>query len=169
MRLYYFQENGLDCPGEKMDTYNYDEQFMEEALRLAGEAYSRQEVPVGAVLVCGGRILVGNHNRREEMKDATAHAEILVLREAGRLLGSWRLPETTLYVTLEPCPMCAGALIQARVSRLVFGTRDPKAGAVVSLYNLLSDTRLNHRLEFTEGILQEQCAAILKKFFQQRR
>lgn len=152
-----------------MDTYNYDEQFMEEALRLAGEAYSRQEVPVGAVLVCGGRILVGNHNRREEMKDATAHAEILVLREAGRLLGSWRLPETTLYVTLEPCPMCAGALIQARVSRLVFGTRDPKAGAVVSLYNLLSDTRLNHRLEFTEGILQEQCAAILKKFFQQRR
>ncbi len=152
-----------------MDTCHYDEQFMEEALRLAGEAYNRQEVPVGAVLVYEGRVLVGNHNRREEMKDATAHAEILVLREAGRLLGSWRLPETTLYVTLEPCPMCAGALIQARVSRLVFGTRDPKAGAVISLYNLLSDTRLNHRLEFTEGILQEQCAAILRKFFQQRR
>jgi len=146
-----------------------DKLFMQEALRLAEEAYRREEVPVGAVLVCEGRILVGNHNRREEMEDATAHAEILVLREAGRLLGSWRLPETTLYVTLEPCPMCAGALIQARVSRLVFGTRDPKAGAVVSLYDLLRDHRLNHRLEFTEGVLQKQCSEILKRFFQQRR
>lgn len=146
-----------------------DEQFMQEALQLAEEAYRREEVPVGAVLVYEGRVLAGDHNRREEMEDATAHAEILVLREAGRLLGSWRLPGTTLYVTLEPCPMCAGALIQARVSRLVFGTRDPKAGAVVSLYDLLRDHRLNHQLEFTEGVLQEKCAAILKKFFQQRR
>ncbi len=146
-----------------------DELYMQEALHLAEEAYRREEVPVGAVLVYDGRILIGNHNRREEMEDATAHAEILVLREAGRLLGSWRLPKTTLYVTLEPCPMCAGALIQARVSRLVFGTRDPKAGAVVSLYDLLRDHRLNHRLEFTEGVLQKQCSEILKRFFQQRR
>ena len=137
MRLYYFQENGLDCPGEKMDTYNYDEQFMEEALRLAGEAYSRQEVPVGAVLVCGGRILVGNHNRREEMKDATAHAEILVLREAGRLLGSWRLGDDVIRY-LEPCPMCAGAQIRPGL-RLVFGTRIQGRGSCI-LYNLLSDT-----------------------------
>jgi tRNA(adenine34) deaminase len=152
-----------------MDTHCSDEHFMEEALRLAGEAYKCGEVPVGAVLVYDGRILTGNHNRREGMKDATAHAEILVLREACRLLGSWRLLGTTMYVTLEPCPMCAGALIQARVSRLVFGTRDPKAGAVVSLYNLLRDPRLNHRLEFTEGVLQDRCSGILKKFFQERR
>lgn len=147
----------------------HDEQFMQEALRLAEKAYQREEVPVGAVLVYGDRIVAGNHNRREEMEDATAHAEILVLREAGRLMGSWRLLDTTLYVTLEPCPMCAGALIQARVSRLVFGTRDPKAGAVVSLFDLLRDHRLNHRLDFTEGVLQKQCSEILKKFFQQRR
>lgn len=152
-----------------MDIHYSDEHFMEEALRLAGEAYKSGEVPVGAVLVCEGRVLAGDHNRREEMEDATAHAEVLVLREAGRLLGSWRLPGTTMYVTLEPCPMCAGALIQARVSRLVFGTRDPKAGAVVSLYDLLRDPRLNHRLEFAEGVLQNRCAELLKKFFQQRR
>ena len=150
-------------------SYPSDEHFMGEALRLAGEAYKREEIPVGALLVYEDRILTGNFNRREELNDATAHAEILVLREAGRLLGSWRLPETTLYVTLEPCPMCAGALLQARVSRLVFGARDPKAGAVVSLYDMLRDTRLNHRMEYTEGVLQEQCAAILRKFFQERR
>lgn len=146
-----------------------DEQFMQEALRLAEEACRRDEVPVGAVLVCEGQVLAGDHNRREESGDATAHAEVLVLREAGRLLGSWRLTGTTMYVTLEPCPMCAGALIQARVSRLVFGCRDPKAGAVVSLYGMLHDQRLNHQIEFTEGILQERCAAILRNFFRQRR
>ncbi len=146
-----------------------DEQFMQEALRLAEEAYRREEVPVGAVLVHEGRVLAGDHNRRRELQDATAHAEILVLREAGRLLGSWRLTGATLYVTLEPCPMCAGALIQARVPRLVFGCRDPKAGAAVSLYDLLRDRRLNHQVEFAEGILGEECAAILKKFFRQRR
>jgi tRNA(adenine34) deaminase len=146
-----------------------DEQFMQEALALAEEAYLREEVPVGAVLVYEGQVLAGDHNRREERQDATAHAEILVLREAGRLLGSWRLTGTTLYVTLEPCPMCAGALIQARVSRLVFGCRDPKAGAVVSLYDMLRDQRLNHQVEFSEGILREKCAAILKSFFRQRR
>ena len=146
-----------------------DEHYMEVALELAQEAYARGEVPVGAVLVRDGEILARNHNRREELKDATAHAEILVLREAGRLIGGWRLTGTTLYVTLEPCPMCAGALVQARVSRLVYGTRAPKGGAAASLYNITSDPRLNHRLAVEEGILRERCAALLQKFFKERR
>lgn len=146
-----------------------DEYYMEAALELAQEAYVRGEVPIGAVLVRDGEILARNHNRREELKDATAHAEILVLREAGRLVGDWRLTGTTLYVTLEPCPMCAGALVQARVSRLVYGTRDPKGGAAASLYNITSDPRLNHRLSVEEGILRERCAALLQKFFKERR
>ena len=136
-----------------------DEHYMEVALELAQEAYARGEVPVGAVLVRDGEILARNHNRREELKDATAHAEILVLRLTG----------TTLYVTLEPCPMCAGALVQARVSRLVYGTRDLKGGAAASLYNITSDPRLNHRLAVEEGILRERCAALLQKFFKERR
>ena len=146
-----------------------DEQYMQIALGLAEEAFKRGEVPIGAVLVRDGEIISQNHHRREELQDATAHAEILVLREAGGLLGSWRLLGTTLYVTLEPCPMCAGALVQARVSRLVFGTRDPKGGAAVSLYNIPADPRLNHRLEVEEGILSERCAALLQKFFKERR
>ena len=146
-----------------------DEHYMETALELAQEAYVRGEVPIGAVLVRDGEILARNHNRREELKDATAHAEILVLREAGRLIGGWRLTGTTLYVTLEPCPMCAGALVQARVTRLVYGARDPKGGAAASLYNITSDPRLNHRLAVEEGILRERCAALLQKFFKERR
>ena len=146
-----------------------DEHYMEAALELAQEAYVRGEVPIGAVLVRDGEILARNHNRREELKDATAHAEILVLREAGRLIGGWRLTGTTLYVTLEPCPMCAGALVQARVTRLVYGARDPKGGAAASLYNITSDPRLNHRLSVEEGILRERCAALLQKFFKERR
>jgi tRNA(adenine34) deaminase len=146
-----------------------DEHYMEAALELAQEAYARGEVPIGAVLVRDGEILARNHNRREELKDATAHAEILVLREAGRLIGGWRLTGTTLYVTLEPCPMCAGALVQARVTRLVYGARDPKGGAAASLYNITSDPRLNHRLSVEEGILRERCAALLQKFFKERR
>jgi tRNA(adenine34) deaminase len=146
-----------------------DEQYMQAALDLAEEAFKRGEVPIGAVLVRDGEILSQNHNRREELQDATAHAEILVLREAGGLLGSWRLLGTTLYVTLEPCPMCAGALVQARVSRLVFGARDPKGGAAVSLYNIPADPRLNHRLKVEEGILSERCASLLQKFFEERR
>ncbi|MDO9536201.1 MAG: tRNA adenosine(34) deaminase TadA [Bacillota bacterium] len=146
-----------------------DEQYMEIALQLAEEAYTRGEVPIGALLVRDGEILAQDHNRREELKDATAHAEILVLRKAGQSLGGWRLLGTALYVTLEPCPMCAGALVQARVSRLVYGARDPKAGAAASLYNITSDPRLNHRLEVNEGILSERCAALLQDFFKERR
>jgi len=162
--------SGLEVKGAVLDMLgNKDEHYMELALQLAKEAFSRGEVPIGAVLVKNGEILAQNHNRREELKDATAHAEILVLREAGQLLGGWRLLGTTLYVTLEPCPMCAGALVQARVSRLVFGTRDPKGGACGSLYNIPRDGRLNHRLEVEEGVLGERCAALLQDFFKERR
>lgn len=146
-----------------------DEQYMEIALQLAKEAFNRGEVPIGALLVKDGEILAQDHNRREELKDATAHAEILVLRRAGQELGGWRLLGTTLYVTLEPCPMCAGALVQARVSRLIYGARDPKGGAVASLYNIASDPRLNHRLEVEEGVLGEGCALLLQDFFKERR
>ena len=146
-----------------------DEQYMEIALQLAKEAFDRGEVPVGAILVRDGEILAQDHNRREELKDAAAHAEILVLRKAGQLLGGWRLLGTTLYVTLEPCPMCAGALVQARVSRLVYGAQDPKAGAAASLYNITSDPRLNHRLEVQEGVLSERSVSLLQDFFKERR
>ncbi len=146
-----------------------DQYYMNMALELAGKAFEQGEVPVGAVLVRDGEVLARNHNRREELQDATAHAEILVLREAGRLLGSWRLLGTTLYVTLEPCSMCAGALVQARVSRLVYGTADPKGGAAGSLYNIAADPRLNHRLVVEGGLLRERCSIILQEFFKNRR
>ena len=146
-----------------------DEQYMHQALLLAETAYQKGEVPVGALLVGEMGIISFAHNRREELHDATAHAELLVLREAGAKLRTWRLLDTTLYVTLEPCPMCAGALVLARVSRLVFGTRDPKGGAAGSLFNIAADPRLNHRLEVHEGVLAEECAALLKKFFSERR
>lgn len=142
---------------------------MHQALLLAETAYQKGEVPVGALLVGKMGIISFAHNRREELHDATAHAELLVLREAGAKLRTWRLLDTTLYVTLEPCPMCAGALVLARVSRLVFGTRDPKGGAAGSLFNIAADPRLNHRLEVHEGVLAEECAALLKKFFSERR
>lgn len=146
-----------------------DEKYMEIALQQAEEAYHKGEVPIGAVVVKDGEILAADHNRREELHDATAHAEILLIRRAGAMVGSWRLPGATLYVTLEPCPMCAGALVQARVSRLVFGARDPKAGAVCSLYSITTDPRLNHRLEVVEGILESRCALLLRDFFKERR
>ncbi|MEW5919563.1 MAG: tRNA adenosine(34) deaminase TadA [Bacillota bacterium] len=146
-----------------------DERYMRQALYLAEKAYARGEVPVGALLVGPSGVLARAYNRREELHDATAHAEILVLRKAGKKLGSWRLLDTTLYVTLEPCPMCAGALVHARISRLVYGARDPKGGAAGSLYTIPTDTRLNHRLAVQEGVLADECAALLKKFFSERR
>jgi tRNA(adenine34) deaminase len=142
---------------------------MRLALEQAAEAARAGEVPIGAVLARGDELLAADRNRREELKDATAHAEILVLRRGGRLLGGWRLPGCTLYVTLEPCPMCAGALVQARVERLVFGAWDPKSGAAGSLYNLVQDERLNHRLQVEGGLLEEDCAALLQEFFRSRR
>lgn len=150
--------------GEKRDEY-----YMTIALALAREALCQGEVPVGAVLVQAGEIAARSYNRREALQDATAHAEILALRAAGKRLGSWRLLDTTLYVTLEPCPMCAGALVQARVSRLVYGAPDPKSGAAGTLYNITADPRLNHRLEVKAGVLGTQCAALLQEFFRARR
>ncbi|MBX6423667.1 tRNA adenosine(34) deaminase TadA [Thermosulfurimonas sp. F29] len=147
-----------------------DRFFMLEALREAEKAFREGEVPVGAVLVSPeGEILARAHNRPLGLCDPTAHAEILVLREGARRVGNYRLLGTTLYVTLEPCPMCAGALVHARVKRLVFGARDERTGACGSLYDLVRDPRLNHRLEVEEGILAEEAALLLREFFRLRR
>ena len=146
-----------------------DIDFMKIALDEAQEAYRCGEVPVGAVLVLEGNILERAHNSPIMRNDPTAHAEILALRQAGEKFGNYRLTGAELYVTLEPCIMCAGAIIQARISRVIFGARDPKCGAVVSLYNILADKRLNHQVEITEGILPEECGEIISRFFQQKR
>lgn len=142
---------------------------MRRALELAREAGARQEVPVGAVLVGPNHLVAEDHNRTRERNDPTAHAELLVLRQGGRALSDWRLLEHTLYVTLEPCAMCAGAALLARIPRLVFGARDPKAGMCGSLGNLVEDSRLNHRLEVVEGVLASEAAELLQAFFRARR
>ncbi|MFH1020362.1 MAG: tRNA adenosine(34) deaminase TadA [Pseudomonadota bacterium] len=148
----------------------FSEQYMAVALVEARLAAERGEVPIGAVLVdSAGGIIAQNGNRTIELCDPGAHAEMLVLRQAGRLLGNYRLPGTTLYVTLEPCVMCAGALVHARVSRLVYGAVDPKAGGVVSLFQVGRDTRLNHLLAVEGGVLAAESAILLKDFFRQRR
>jgi tRNA(adenine34) deaminase len=146
-----------------------DEQMMGLALETAQAAAAAGEVPVGAVVVHGDRIIGRAHNLRETEQDPTAHAEIVALREAARALGSWRLNECTLYVTLEPCPMCIGAAVNARLRHLVFGCSDPKAGAVGTLYNIADDRRLNHRIEVRSGVLAEESAAVLRAFFAARR
>jgi tRNA(adenine34) deaminase len=148
---------------------NVDQKFMNMALLQAAAAAEAGEVPIGAVLVQNEVVIAADRNRREELRDACAHAEILVIRHGGELLGGWRLTGCTLYVTLEPCPMCAGAMVQARLGRLVFGAYDPKAGAAGTLYDIVRDERLNHRLEVTGGVLKEECAAMLQKFFRKRR
>ena len=142
---------------------------MTEALKLAEMAQAAGDVPVGAVLVRGGEILGTGYNRREAACDPTAHAEILALREAAERLELWRLDGTTMYVTLEPCPMCAGALVNARVGRLVYGAADPKGGACGSLFDITSDRRLNHRVPATSGVLAEESARLLREFFGERR
>ncbi len=146
-----------------------DEYWMEQALCQAGEAGRLGEVPVGAVLVGVNGLLAGAGNSPIRLSDPTAHAEILALRKAAQQLGNYRLPATTLYVTLEPCIMCMGALVQARVSRLVYGATDPKTGAAASVYTIGSDGRLNHSMTISGGILAGRCAALLKKFFKDRR
>ena len=149
-----------------MDT---DVRFMEQALEEARASAAAGEVPVGAVLVHDGRIIARSGNRTIRDCDPTAHAEMVVLREASRVLGNYRLAGTALYVTVEPCSMCAGAIIQARVPRLVYGCDDPKGGAVRSCFEILTDPRLNHQVEVTTGILTSDCAAILQSFFAARR
>jgi len=143
--------------------------YMGEALKEAEKAASNMEVPIGAVLVIENEIAARDHNRREELNDPTAHAEILVLKQASRIKKSWRLSEATLYVTLEPCPMCAGAMVQARIESLVYGASDPKAGAVHSLYSIPTDKRLNHYVKVKEGVMEKECSALLKEFFRLRR
>lgn len=142
-----------------------DETYMALALEEAREAARAGEVPIGAVVVCEGAVVSRAHNTRETDNDPTAHAELVAIREASRKLGRWRLSDCTVYATLEPCPMCAGAMHQARIERLVYGATDPKAGAVGTLYDLSSDERLNHRYEVTTGVLADECAAMLKEFF----
>ena len=146
-----------------------DKTYMQMALGLAKEAYRAEEVPVGAVLVKDGKILATGFNQREGLQDPTAHAELLAIRTAAEALGSWRLTDTTLYVTLEPCAMCAGAIIQSRISRLVFGTWDPKAGACGSICDLTAETRFNHHVIVHSGIMAEDCRHLLQQFFQQLR
>jgi len=143
--------------------------FMRLALEEAELAWREEEVPIGAVIVHDGRVIASAHNQREQLHDPTAHAEIIAITQAAEALGSWRLEGCTLYVTLEPCPMCAGAILQARVPVVVYGALDPKAGAVDSLFQLLSDPRLNHRCQIVPGVLAEPCGQVLTRFFQEQR
>ena len=143
--------------------------YMRAALQQAELALSENEVPVGAVIVRNERIIAAAHNQREQLRDPTAHAEMIAITQAAEAVGGWRLLECTLYVTLEPCPMCAGAILQARIPSLVYGAADPKAGAVSSLFRLLGDARLNHRTEVVPSVREEDCGRILSEFFSQRR
>jgi tRNA(adenine34) deaminase len=145
--------------------YQEHENFMSWALKLAVQAGQRGEVPVGAVVVHNGKIIGSGANLREKQQNPLAHAEMIAIQEAADTLGSWRLENTTLYVTLEPCPMCAGAIINARIPVVVFGCSDPKAGAVHTLYRLLEDSRLNHRAEVISGVCAENAANLLSSFF----
>jgi tRNA(adenine34) deaminase len=145
------------------------ETLMRMALIEAQQAAEEGEVPVGAVIVRGGRVIASAHNQREQLKDPTAHAEIIAITQAATSVGGWRLDECTLYVTLEPCVMCAGAIVQARIPIVVYGATDPKAGAVDSLFHLLADERLNHRCHVIPGVLALPCGAILSEFFQDQR
>lgn len=147
-----------------------DESFMREALRAAGEAGARGEVPIGAIVVAeDGAILSVAGNRTRTDCDPTAHAEVLALREAARRTGNYRLTDATVYATIEPCAMCAGALVQARVKRLVYGATDIRAGAVESIFRICDDVSLNHRMELTAGILEEECRALMREFFRVKR
>ncbi len=143
--------------------------WMREAIEEAKKAEAITEVPIGAVIVHEGQVIGRGHNLRETSFDPTAHAEMIAIREASQQLGAWRLSGCTLYVTLEPCPMCAGAIVQSRIDRVVFGTTDPKAGCAGTLMNLLQEDRFNHRSEIIEGVLQEECAQLLTSFFRKLR
>jgi len=148
---------------------DHDEKFILLALEEAAFSLHEGEVPIGAVIAIGEEIIAKAHNRPIALNDPSAHAEILAIRMAAERIGNYRLPGTSLYVTLEPCIMCAGAIIQARIGRVVFGAEDPKAGGVVSLYNILNDRRLNHSVIVRGGVHREACAEILSRFFRQKR
>lgn len=152
-----------------MDKMASDIDFMSLAIKEAETAFKKGEVPVGAVLVIDDRVIAVAHNMRESALDPTAHAEIIALRNAAKRTGNWRLNGATLYVTKEPCVMCAGAMVNARLRRLVYGCGDIKGGAVHSLYQILSDSRLNHQVDVVSGVMENECAELLKRFFQERR
>jgi tRNA(adenine34) deaminase len=152
-----------------MNEQERDRHFMRLALAEASIAPSLGEIPIAAVLVHQGQVLASAHNFREIRQDPTAHAEMIVLQKAAEHLRSWRLTDTTLYVTLEPCPMCAGAIVQSRVTRLVFGARDPKAGACGSIFDIPAERRLNHRVQVTGGVLEPESQALLQSFFRRLR
>ena len=160
---------------ESSDDARSDGEFMQLALREAEAALVEDEVPIGAVIVHDNpsdgarRVIASAHKQREQLHDPTAHAEMVAITQAASVLGDWRLEHCTLYVTLEPCAMCAGAIVLARLPRVVFGAADPKAGAVESLYRLLGDVRLNHRAEVVAGVLAEPCGAILTRYFADKR
>lgn len=146
-----------------------DERWMMLALDQARRAFDADEVPVGAIVVHDGLVIGEGYNQRETLQDPTAHAEIIAITQAAATLGTWRLIDCTLYVTLEPCPMCAGAIVQARIPTLVYGTSDPKAGACDSLYQITSDPRLNHQVSVRSGLLRDSCRALLQEFFAEQR
>src|SRR3954469_8932847 len=152
-----------------LDEFSRDKDFMAEALRLAGKAFRADEVPIGAVVVRAGRIIARAYNQVELLKDATAHAEMLALTQAEAAVGDWRLNECDLYVTKEPCVMCAGALVHVRIRRVIFGCSDPRSGAAGGLINLLQHPALNHHCEVTSGVLQSECGVLLQDFFRQKR
>ncbi|AQT69039.1 tRNA-specific adenosine deaminase [Anaerohalosphaera lusitana] len=152
-----------------VDQINIDQDYMRKAIDQAYIAEENGDVPIGCVIVHEGRVIAKAYNEREQLNDPTAHAEIIALTQAAEFLGTWRLHGCTVYVTLEPCPMCAGALVLARMDRLVFGTEDPKTGSCGSIYNIVQDDRLNHHIENTKGVLQEECREQLQAFFRNRR
>ena len=159
----------LQTAEERREASERDELWMEEALRAAQRALEAGEVPVGAVIVCEGRVVGRGWNRNVSDSDPTAHAEVVALREAGRTLGNHRLGQCELFATIEPCAMCAGALVHARIKRLVYGADDPKAGAVHSVMQVLNDSRLNHHMEVHAGVLAGRSAELLQAFFRKRR
>jgi tRNA(adenine34) deaminase len=156
-------ENGMGKERE------IDKKYMRVALKEAEKANRKGEVPIGAILVKGNQVLAKDHNRCIELNDPTAHAEILTLRKAGRVLKNYRLEDTVMYVTIEPCPMCVSAMVHGRISRLVFGAMEPKFGAVKSKFRLFQNNGFNHRIQIREGILKEECAEILRAFFREKR
>jgi tRNA(adenine34) deaminase len=143
--------------------------FMQQALKCAKKAYDSEEVPVGAVIVKNNKIIARGYNKSISLKDSTAHAEIIAIRKACKKLNNYRLNDCSIYVTIEPCSMCAGALILARVKKIYFGAKDIKAGACGSVFNIVSDNKLNHKIEISSGLMEEECATIIKQFFQSRR
>jgi tRNA(adenine34) deaminase len=152
-----------------MNDSKEDQLYMKLAIEQAQIAEENGDVPIGAVIVYQNQIIGRAYNQREQLQDPTAHAEIIALTQAAAFIESWRLHGCTMYVTLEPCPMCAGALVLARIDRLVYGCDDPKTGAVKSMYNIVSDQRLNHIIDVTSGVLAEECSGLLQQFFRRRR